>query len=137
VDIALTPNMLLILVSRDHATSSIRIDDDYAIYDGFMTWISAQHVTEVSRDFKVSSYKPSARDDDSDDDDESNMLNENGFFDYEKWSSTAPVYYEPNFGVDSSYHYSHYLQFETGEKENKYNRQCDKWVGIRCMGRST
>lgn len=93
-------------------------------------------MTTRSRDLKASSSGYNARDDDSDDEDD-DLLNEEGLFDYEKWFSVQPVFYEPSFGVDRLYHNGHWIQFEKGEKENKYNQRWEKHVEIRCLGRTT
>jgi len=128
--------MLLTFLFRENATSSVRIDDDDALYSQFMSWVSTHQVTAKSRYLKASSSGYSTREDDSDDDDD-DLLNEEGLFDYEKWSSAQPVFYEPNLGVDRLYHNGHWIQFEKGEKENKYTQRWEKHVEIRCLGRST
>ncbi|KAH4043651.1 hypothetical protein HBH49_229430 [Parastagonospora nodorum] len=121
----------------NNATSTVRIDDNDILYSQFMSWVSTQQVTANSRDLKASSSVHVTSYDDSDDEDDDDLLNEEGLFDYEKWSSVKPVHYEPNFGVDRLYHNGHWIQFEKGEKENKYNHRWESHVEIRCIGRST
>ena len=98
-------------------------------------------MTEVSRDLKASTKRPRTRSKDSDDDvsdnADSDVLDDAGFFSYEKWTGKIPVHYEPNLGDDHFTHNGHYFQFTKDEKENKYSQQWEKYVVIRCMGRST
>jgi hypothetical protein len=87
--------------SREYGTSAIRIDDDDVLYSNFIAWISAQRVTEVSRDLKAATSTTGRRDDhdeDESDDDDDDVLDESGLFKYEKWSGNSPIRYEPNFG---------------------------------------
>ncbi|KAF2827121.1 mitochondrial chaperone bcs1 [Ophiobolus disseminans] len=126
----------------DHGTSAIRIDDDDDLYAQFISWISAQRMTELSRDLKASSRKPRARSDDSDDEsdsesDDDDVLDEAGIFNYDKYTGTKPVYYEPNLGDDSFTHNGHYFQFKKDSQENKYAERIEYFLVIRCMGRST
>ncbi|EFQ86522.1 hypothetical protein CFE70_007330 [Pyrenophora teres f. teres 0-1] len=126
----------------DHGTAAIRINDDDDLYAHFISWISAQRMTAISRDLVASSRKPKARsddsdDEDSDDEDDDEALGESGIFNYDKWTGTNPVYYEPNLGDDSFTHDGHYFQFKKDSQENKYAERIDYFIVIRCMGRST
>ncbi|KAI2485339.1 bcs1 atpase [Pyrenophora tritici-repentis] len=126
----------------DHGTAAIRINDDDDLYAHFISWISAQRMTAISRDLVASSRKPKARSDDSDDgdsdeEDDDEALGESGIFNYDKWTGTNPVYYEPNLGDDSFTHDGHYFQFKKDSQENKYAERIDYFIVIRCMGRST
>jgi chaperone BCS1 len=95
-------------------------------------------MTEVSRDLTASTLRSRAFDDDDESDvDDNEVLDDSGFFNFEKWSGTNPVYYEPNFGDDNFIHEGQSFEFSKDEKENKYNQRWEKFVVIRCMGRST
>jgi chaperone BCS1 len=129
-------------MSRNYGTSAIRIDDDDDLYAQFITWISAQRMTELSRDLKASSRKPRARSDDSDSESDSeseneDVLDESGIFNYGKWAGKNPIYYEPNLGDDSFKHNGSYFQFRKDMQENKYAQRIEYFLIIRCMGRST
>ncbi|KAI4920657.1 uncharacterized protein J4E92_008300 [Alternaria infectoria] len=126
---------------QDYGTSAIRIDDDDDLYPQFISWISEQRMTEVSRDLKATSRKPktrySADSDDEPESDDEDVLDESGIFNYDKYKGTSPVYYEPNLGDDSFTHNGHYFQFRKDSQENKYAERIEYFVIIRCMGRST
>jgi chaperone BCS1 len=127
----------------NYGTSAIRIDDDDELYAQFITWISAQRMTELSRDLKASSRKPRARCDDSDDEesdsepDFEDVVDESGIFNYDKWAGKNPIYYEPNLGDDSFKHNGTRFQFRKDRQENKYAQRIEYHLVIRCMGRST
>jgi chaperone BCS1 len=126
--------------SREYGTSAIRIDDDDVLYSNFIAWISAQRVTEVSRDLKAATSTTGRRDDhdeDESDDDDDDVLDESGLFKYEKWSGNSPIRYEPNFGDNHFTHNGHYFEFTKEEKENKYRETWDLHIIIRCYGRTT
>jgi len=132
----------LILAFRDHGTAAIRINDDDDLYAHFISWISAQRMTAISRDLVASSRKPRARSndsdaEDSDEEDDDEVLDESGIFNYNKWTGMNPVYYEPNLGDDSFTYDGHYFQFKKDMQENKYAERIDYFLVIRCMGRST
>lgn len=96
-------------------------------------------MTEVSRELKASTLRSRAHDDYDDDSeaDDTEVLDAAGFFSFEKWTGTNPVYYEPNFGDDHFTHEGKYFEFSKDEKDNKYEHRWEKFVIIRCMGRST
>ncbi|EMD62646.1 hypothetical protein COCSADRAFT_94323 [Bipolaris sorokiniana ND90Pr] len=126
----------------NYGTSAIRIDDDDDLYAQFITWISEQRMTELSRDLKASSRKPRARSDDSDDEsddepDNEDVLDESGIFQYDKWASNNPIYYEPNLGDDKFKYNGSYFQFTKDMQENKFAQRIEYCLIIRCMGRST
>lgn len=128
---------------RNYGTSAIRIDDDDELYAQFITWISAQRMTELSRDLKASSRKPRARCDDSDDEESDSepeiedVVDESGIFNYDKWAGKNPVYYEPNLGDDNFKYNGTHFQFRKDRQENKYAQRIEYHLVIRCMGRST
>ncbi|KAF2024384.1 P-loop containing nucleoside triphosphate hydrolase protein [Setomelanomma holmii] len=123
----------------DFNTSAVQIDDNDDLYTTFIAWISAQRMTELSRDLKASSRRPRAmNEDDSDfDTDESDVLDEAGNFSYSKWSGHKPVFYEPNFGDDQFVYEDRRFDFSKEQTENKYTKRWEKYVVIRCTGRST
>lgn len=100
-------------------------------------------MTELSRDLKASSRKPRARCDDSDDEesedepDLEDVVDESGIFNYDKWTSKNPVYYEPNIGHDDFKYNGTRFQFTKDTQENKYAQRFEYHLVIRCMGRST
>lgn len=133
----------MLTFSRDYGTSAIRIDDDDDLYAQFITWVSAQRMTELSRDLKASSRKPRARCDDSDDEDSDSepgfddVVDESGIFNYDKWAGKNPIYYEPNLGDDEFKYNGTRFQFTKDTQENKYAQRVEYHLVIRCMGRST
>lgn len=99
-------------------------------------------MTQLSRDLKASSRKPRARSEDSDDEsddepDNEDVLDESGVFQYDKWASNSPIYYEPNLGNDKFKYNGSYFQFTKDMQENKFAQRNEYCLIIRCMGRST
>jgi chaperone BCS1 len=116
----------------------VLIDDDDTLYYQFIKWISAQRKVEIYRELQATTKSSRSFDDEYDsDDDFSNVLDDAGLFSYEKWAGSTPLSYEPTLTDDSFVYNGQYFYYEKQTVENKYQQRDDKYVIIRCMGRST
>jgi chaperone BCS1 len=95
-------------------------------------------MTKVSRSLIAVSQWVSYYSEDDDLHDDTDVLDDMGIFNYEKWASKIPPRYEPQFGTDSFTFNGRTFVFTLREIENK-----GSWGGrdekayIRCWGRST
>jgi chaperone BCS1 len=129
---------MLTNLCRDHGTSTVQIDDSDDLYGHFISWISAQRMTELSRALKATTKPVRSFDDDYDpDEDLSDVLDDSGLFSYDKWAGNAPVSYEPNSGDDNFTHNGNHFHFTKEERDNKYMQRSEQSIVIRCTGRST
>lgn len=123
--------------------SNIQIEDDDTLFGQIMEWVSEQRMTKKSRSLKavtkwVSAWHESEEERNAGDDD---VLDESGIFNYEKWASTIPPQYEPNFGSDHFW-FEGTLFFFTRTRREKQVRSMwgnseDQYLDISCVGRST
>jgi chaperone BCS1 len=73
-------------------------------------------------------------------DPDEDVLDERGIFNFEKWASTIPPRYEPNYGSDRFQHKGYTFWFIRLRKDNKrslWRHGHDESLSIRCIGRST
>ncbi|KAF1918806.1 P-loop containing nucleoside triphosphate hydrolase protein [Ampelomyces quisqualis] len=124
----------------DFATSVVQIDQDEALYYQIIAWMSAQRKTKHSRDLKASSSRPIGQDSDDDDIEynETELVDDTGLFNYEKWAGRTPVFYDTNFCEVSFLHGGNYFIFTKEERENKFSHvKWERYIALRCLGRST
>jgi chaperone BCS1 len=123
--------------------SSVQIEDDDAMFGQVMDWIAEQRMTKRSRSLKavtkwVSAWHESEEERNASDDD---VLDESGIFNYEKWASTIPPQYEPNFGSDRFWFGGRMFFFCRTRREKQvrswWGRGEDQYLDISCIGRST
>jgi chaperone BCS1 len=116
----------------------VLIDDGDTLYYQFIKWISAQRKVETYRELQATTKSSRSFDDEYDsDDDFSDVLDDAGLFSYEKWAGSTPLSYEPTLTDDSFVYNGQHFYYEKQTIENKYQQQDDRYVIIRCMGRST
>lgn len=123
--------------------SNINIDDSDKLFDQIMEWIAQQRMTKRSRALRavtvrVSKYHESNEETKASDDD---VLDESGIFNYEKWASTIPPQYEPNFGSDRFWFQGRMFFFRRSLREREvrsyWSSGEDQFLDISCIGRST
>jgi mitochondrial chaperone BCS1 len=123
--------------------SMVQIEDDDALFTQIMEWIAEQRMTKRSRTLKavtkwVSAWHESDEERKASDDD---VLDESGIFNYEKWASTIPPQYQPNFGSDRFWFKGRMFSFTRSRREKKvrsyWSSGDDEFLDICCVGRST
>lgn len=110
------------------------------LYEKVMAWVSAQRMTEISRDIKASSSRSRGGINESD-----HEITEAGYFNYKKLAGSRRVYFEPNNGNDTFVHGGNdtfvydgrCFLFSKGVTDKKYKNRIEQFVVIRCQGRST
>lgn len=121
---------------------SIQVEDEDELFNQILSWIAEQRMTKRSRSLKavthsLSSQKESEQERNAADDD---VLDETGIFNFEKWSSTIPPQYEPNYGSDRFWFNGRMFFFVRQRKDNQRNpwaRIEDQFLAISCIGRRT
>jgi chaperone BCS1 len=122
--------------------SNVQIEDHDRLFYQIMEWIAEQRMTKRSRSLKavtkwVSAWYESDEERKADDDD---VLDESGIFNYEKWASTIPPQYEPNFGADRFWFQGRLFFFIRSRREKQvrmWGSGEDQFLDISCVGRST
>jgi chaperone BCS1 len=119
----------------DYFSSSVRIDDKDSLYLYFMSWIAEHVMTEGSRSLLAVSRKNNGEDDvDAADED---VLDSRGVFNFEQWANNISPRYEPSCGNDDFYHEERYYRFSHHSDKGEMGQMLEKYVVIRCYGRST
>lgn len=121
---------------------SIHVEDDDELFGQILSWIAEQQMTKRSRSLKavthyLSTQNESEHERNAGDED---VLDETGIFNFEKWSSTIPPQYEPNYGSDRFWFNGRMFFFVRQKKDNQRNpwaRSEDQYLDISCIGRST
>ncbi|KAF2685080.1 P-loop containing nucleoside triphosphate hydrolase protein [Lentithecium fluviatile CBS 122367] len=121
-------------IFADHFTSAITIEDHDRLFFQIMEWIGEQRMTRISRDLKAITKRAG-----SDDDDDDDVLDESGFFNYEKWAGNIPPRYEPNYGSNTFHFKGRKFTFTRTAKEKtiRESGEDDEYLRIVCAGRST
>ncbi|EKG19064.1 ATPase AAA+ type core [Macrophomina phaseolina MS6] len=124
---------------QDYYMSNIYIDDSDDLYDSVLEWIAEQRMSKVSRSIKaVTRYGVSH----TEAEDSDGAMDEQGIFNYGKWSAKIPPRYEPYFGSHRFWHDGRLFMFDRSRREvapNPYqpNRREEELIKLSCIGRST
>jgi chaperone BCS1 len=98
-------------------------------------------MTAVSRDLKAVTFDSASPflllSDEPKIYDESDLPSQNDLFNFQKWYSTKPLIFKPNFR--STYFWSHgnWFYWCAGQRENRCGLGYDRTITLRCFGRST
>ncbi|KAF2125284.1 P-loop containing nucleoside triphosphate hydrolase protein, partial [Dothidotthia symphoricarpi CBS 119687] len=127
-----------------YLTSAVCIDGHDELYRQVLNWIARQHMTKTSRDLRASTQKRVYACDDSGLEDEGedandDVLGENEMFNFDKWASGIPPYYEPNYGWNWFWHGGRFFVIFHEKKElmsEGWSRE-ERNLIIRRIGRNT
>ncbi|KAL1632593.1 hypothetical protein SLS56_003492 [Neofusicoccum ribis] len=120
--------------------SNVYIDDSDDLYDSVLEWIAEQRMSKVSRSIKaVTRYGMSHTEAEEDSD---GAMDEQGIFNYGKWSAKIPPRYEPYFGSHRFWHSGRMYMFDRSRREVAPNpfqpsRREEELIKLACIGRST
>ncbi|KAF2827096.1 P-loop containing nucleoside triphosphate hydrolase protein [Ophiobolus disseminans] len=114
-------------------SSEIMIEEKEYLFDQVLAWIAKQPNTKVSRSLKaVTRYNGGEPEEENND-----CVNENGTFNYEKWASSIPLSYEPNFGTNEFRYKDRYVSLTRQKLEKADRYEFKEFLMIRCNDRST
>ncbi|OJD33502.1 mitochondrial chaperone bcs1 protein [Diplodia corticola] len=120
--------------------SNVYIDDSDDLYDSVLEWIADQRMSKVSRSIKaVTRYGMSGIESEEATD---GAMDEQGIFNYGKWSAKIPPRYEPYFGSHHFFHDGGLYMFDRSRREVAPNpfqpsRRDEELIKLSCIGRST
>ena len=124
--------------------SSVHIDEHDDMFDMVMGWLAA-HQTATSRSRKMRAKTQKGRGaDDAYDAAADDALDENGMFNYNKWSARTPPRFEPYYGRQIVWHGGRMFLLQRARRPNEGQRLQlhfgnapeDDIIEIDCIGRS-
>ncbi|KAF2746092.1 P-loop containing nucleoside triphosphate hydrolase protein [Sporormia fimetaria CBS 119925] len=127
-------------------TSSVLIEDDDDLFNQTMEWVAEQPITKVLRSLKAVSKNNSNNRSIFDqsaaaEPKEQDVVDQPGIFNYEKWASTIPPRYEPDFGRTRFWFKGRLFFFTRSRREAKvmkpWSRGDDEFIILSCVGRSS
>ncbi|KAF7186217.1 putative mitochondrial chaperone BCS1-B [Pseudocercospora fuligena] len=127
---------------RNLFMSSVYIDEHDDLFDMVMGWLAEDQRTGSRRSLRAKTQKGSKADD-AFDDAPGDALDENGMFDYTKWSARLPPRYEPYYGRNYLLHQGRLFFFKRSVKQGGQRVQVtwsnaeDDLLQIDCIGRSS
>lgn len=125
---------------QDSYMSNVYIDDSDDLYDSVLEWIADQRMSKVSRSIKaVTRYGMSHMEAEEASD---GAMDDQGIFNYGKWSAKIPPRYEPYFGSHHFWHGGRLFMFDRSRREVAPNpfqpsRRDEELIKLSCIGRST
>ncbi|KXT09026.1 hypothetical protein AC579_10183 [Pseudocercospora musae] len=128
--------------ARDLFMSSVYIDEHDDLFDMVMGWLAENQRTGSRRSLRAKTQKGSKADD-AFDDAPGDALDENGMFDFTKWSARLPPRYEPYYGRNYLLHHGRLFFFKRSMKRGAQRVQVpwsnaeDDLLQIDCIGRSS
>ncbi|KAK5006420.1 hypothetical protein LTR28_006519, partial [Elasticomyces elasticus] len=131
---------------RAYLMSSVYIDDGDDLFESLMSWIAEQRMSRTARNVKAKTQRGSAWDeaDDLEDTTAGDAVDENGIFNFNKWSARIPPRYEPYYGAHRFWFRRRLFVFKRSHKPvtNQVNVQFgssrdEDLVQLSCVGRST
>jgi len=130
-------------VFRDLFMSSVYIDEHDDLFDMVMAWLAEHQGSASRRSVRAKTQKGSQAD--TLDNSPKDALNDNGMFDYNKWSARTPPRFEPYYGRHMLWHKGRLLFFRRSQKPNMGQRvqiqfgysPDDDVIQLDCVGRST
>lgn len=127
---------------RSTFIASVYIDEHDDLFDMVMGWLSENQPQNSKRSLRAKTQKGS-KVDDAFDNTVGDALDENGMFDYTKWSARLPPRFEPYYGRNYIFHRGSLFFFKRSQKQNKGQVQMtwgdpqDDLLQLDCIGRST
>ncbi|PPJ54612.1 hypothetical protein CBER1_06186 [Cercospora berteroae] len=134
---------ILELWFRKAFISSVYIDEQDDLFEMVMEWLAKNQRIGSRRSLTAKTQTGSKAEDGSVDvaDD---ALDENGIFDYTKWSSRLPPRFEPYYGQNYVFHDGTVFFFKRSQKQSSQRVQVtfsgntqDDQIQLDCIGRST
>lgn len=120
--------------------SNVYIDDGDDLYESVLEWLAEQRMSKVSRSIKaVTRYGMSNNEPEVDSE---GAMDEQGIFNYGKWSAKIPPRYEPYFGSHYFWNNGRLFMFDRSRREVSPNpfqpsRKEEELIKLSCIGRST
>lgn len=124
--------------------SSVYIDEHDDLFDMVMGWLAA-HQTSTSRSRKMrAKTQRGSKADDAYDAAADDALDENGMFNFNKWSARTPPRFEPYYGRQFVWHNGHIFWFKRSRRPNEGQRLQvsfghapeDDIIELECIGRN-
>lgn len=123
--------------------SSIYIDEHDDLFQMVMAWLAESQQFGSRRSLRAKT-QTGAKAEDGADDIAGDALNENGIFDYTRWSARLPPRFEPYYGQDYMFHNGTLFFFKRSQRQANQRVQVtfngsaeDDLLQLDCIGRST
>lgn len=123
--------------------SSIYIDEHDDLFQMVMAWLAESQQFGSRRSLRAKT-QTGAKAEDGADDIAGDALNENGIFDYTRWSARLPPRFEPYYGQNYMFHNSTLFFFKRSQRQGNQRVQVtfngsaeDDLLQLDCIGRST
>ncbi|KAH9826213.1 BCS1 N [Teratosphaeria destructans] len=124
--------------------SSVYIDESDDLFDMVMGWLAA-HQASTSRNRKMRAKTPrGSKADDAYNEASEDALDDDGMFNFAKWSARTPPRFEPYYGRQWVWHNGHIFWFHRSRKTSEGQRISLNWgsaeeddiIQLDCIGRS-
>lgn len=123
--------------------SSIYIDEHDDLFQMVMAWLAESQRFGSRRSLRAKT-QTGAKAEDGADDIAGDALNENGIFDYTRWSARLPPRFEPYYGQNYMFHNGTLFFFKRSQRQGNQRVQVtfngsaeDDLLQLDCIGRST
>lgn len=123
--------------------SSIYIDEHDDLFQMVMAWLAESQQFGSRRSLRAKT-QTGAKAEDGADDIAGDALNENGIFDYTRWSARLPPRFEPYYGQNYMFHHGTLFFFKRSQRQGNQRVQVtfngsaeDDLLQLDCIGRST
>lgn len=123
--------------------SSIYIDEHDDLFQMVMAWLAESQQFGSRRSLRART-QTGAKAEDGADDIAGDALNENGIFDYTRWSARLPPRFEPYYGQNYMFHNGTLFFFKRSQRQGNQRVQVtfngsaeDDLLQLDCIGRST
>lgn len=123
--------------------SSIYIDEHDDLFQMVMAWLAESQQFGSRRSLRAKT-QTGAKAEDGADDIAGDALNENGIFDYNRWSARLPPRFEPYYGQNYMFHNGTLFFFKRSQRQGNQRVQVtfngsaeDDLLQLDCIGRST
>lgn len=123
--------------------SSIYIDEHDDLFQMVMAWLAESQQFGSRRSLRAKT-QTGAKAEDGADDIAGDALNENGIFDYTRWSARLPPRFEPYYGQNYMFHNGTLFFFKRSQRQANQRVQVtfngsaeDDLLQLDCIGRST
>ena len=124
--------------------SSVYVDEHDDLFDMVMAWLAANQRSTSRRSVRAKTQRGQKAQDESYDAAADDALDDNGMFDYNKWSARTPPRFEPYYGRHFMRHKGKWFLFRRSQKPAASQRlqvsfgnsSEDDIIQIDCIGRS-
>ena len=123
--------------------SSVHVDEHDDIFGQVMAWLAENQKFGSRRSLRAKTQSGSKAEDGTDDI-AGDALDENGIFDYTKWSARLPPRFEPYYGQNYIFHKGTVFFFKRSQRQSSQRVQVtfngssdDDVLQLDCIGRST